>query len=207
MEGGLIIKGTQYSNPSINNSSSPSISRMRRFHRLQADKDNIIEKRNQGDNYRLCSWQHVRGKDPATETAEPFRFPISYGDDLRSESRQMEEMRGRIGEEKRKIPTSDSAPASRTIARFRLSSLSVGNGWKRFLPGSTVGLQVDWASEASQPVITPTLHSKKKHWISLSLCLCLSLSLCVCVWFELYKQVIKWKSEMKKMQCSIQVLP
>ena len=35
-------------------------------------------------------------------------------------------MRGRIGEEKRKIPTSDSAPASRTIARFRLSSLSVG---------------------------------------------------------------------------------
>ena len=37
-----------------------SMSRMHQFHRLQADKDNIIEKRNQGDNYRLCSWQRVR---------------------------------------------------------------------------------------------------------------------------------------------------
>ena len=96
----------------------------------------------------------MRGKDPATETAEPFRLPISYGDDLRSESRQMEEMRGRIGEEKRKIPTSDSAAASRTIARFRLVSLCWAawfNSWAA----------MEWASEASQPFITRTLQKKQ----------------------------------------------
>ena len=149
-----------------------SMSRMHQFHRLQADKDNIIEKRNQGDNYRLCSWQHVRGKDPATETAEPFRLPISYGDDLRSESRQMEEMRGRIGEEKRKIPTSDSAAASRTIARFRLVSLC----WERMEIFPT--WFNSWAASGlgfgSQPALYysyPTLQ-KNNESLSLSLSVC-----------------------------------
>jgi hypothetical protein len=68
---------------------------MHHFHRLQADKHNIIEKRNQGDNFRL------RAATEKQQSHSDFRSRTATIYEV-NEGRWMEEMRGRIGEEKRK---------------------------------------------------------------------------------------------------------